>query len=152
MMCALLFLATFATMIGLSFYGVMKGEIATLIGPVDGDFNICGSTEGYTDFKHLYLTNLSPSGTSEIEEMFKTGVCVKQCPGDKNEKIDCKPTSTVPDCNSGTEKTNQYQTIEIVGYCFPENLDDLPDDYKAGWEKVEKEFKDSQAGKTINDL
>jgi hypothetical protein len=80
------------------------------------------------------------------------GVCVKTCPKKAGDKIECHKTSKIQDCNSAKVSESSYETIDIANYCFPKNVDDLPAASKQGWDNVVKDFKNSQAGKLINDM
>jgi len=50
--------ATIVAMAVLSFYAYSKGNIHLLIGPLDGQRNICGGDAGYIDYPNLYLSKL----------------------------------------------------------------------------------------------
>jgi len=132
-------------MVALTFYGLAKGNVLKLIGPVDGAHNICGADVDFTDYKHLYISNLE-SGNDNLKDIFKSGICVKECPKKDGKKIECKPTPEVPDCNSASVTDKEYETIEVVGYCFPKSIDNLPSSYKIGWDNVVQRFKESKAG------
>lgn len=136
-------------MFGLSIYGYTKGNIYKLIGGLDGDHNICGATSGYEKYNKLYLTNLGKE--DEIKDIFKKGVCVKECPSEDSE-IDCQPTTEVKDCNSKKIREKQYDTVDVAGYCFPKNLDNIPGEFKESWDSILDDIKSSQAGKVLNDL
>ena len=138
-------------MLGLAFYGLINGNVLKLIGPVDGDHNICGADSGFTDYKHLYISDLE-GGTSDFSDIFKSGICVKDCPKKDGKAIECKPTTDVPDCNSAAVKAKEYETIDVAGYCMPKSLDTLPKEYRTGWDNVVQKFKESQAGQLINDM
>jgi hypothetical protein len=146
--CCILFLAVIGCMVGLAGYGLAKGNVNTLIGGVDGNLRICGS-EGLEKYPHLYVTKLE---SNNLNEIFSTGVCVQKCPAESTSMIDCMPTTQVPNCNSNDVKANEYDTVTIGGYCFPKSVDDLPQAAQEGWNKVIDQFKNSQAGKTLNDL
>lgn len=100
---------------------------------MDGDLKICGADVGYEQYKNLYLTDLSQTLSGEIKHIFDSGVCVKSCPTDVAVDIDCMPTTEVPNCNSDHVKTYKYKTRAIAGYCFPHDLNELPEAYKQGW-------------------
>lgn len=138
-------------MLGLAFYGLINGNVMKLIGPVDGSHNICGADTGFTDYKHLYISNLE-GGMSDFSDIFKSGICVKECPKKDGKPIDCKTTTAVPDCNSASIKEKEYETLDVAGYCIPKSVDTLPEAYRSGWDNVEQKFKESQAGKMINDI
>lgn len=76
--CCFVFLATIATMVGLSIYGYVKGNTEILLAPIDGSNRICGFGEGMNpDYKYLYFGDVNPT---TVEALFKSGVCVKECP------------------------------------------------------------------------
>ena len=80
--CLVLFLASICTMVGLTGYSLKQGQVEKLIGPIDGDFKICGADAGYQDYKYLYLSNLDTTAAQSAATLFSFGVCVKQCPKD----------------------------------------------------------------------
>lgn len=87
---------------------------------------ICGGSIGYEDYNKLYLTNLNEGTGDHLRAIFNKGVCVKECPKDKDVKIDCMPTKEVADCDGNQVTENQYASIDVLGYCFPEGLENLP--------------------------
>lgn len=147
-LCLLLFLATFATMIALSIYGLVKGNIAELIGGINGENEICGVGE-LKDYPYLYLTNLE---LNDIDLLFQQGVCVKECPEKDDQNLECHSTIFVPNCDDDQVRQMMYETRTLAGYCVPKHLDDMNDEFKAGWEQVQTTFKNSQAGQFFNDL
>ena len=148
-MCLILFLGVILTMVGMAGYGLVKGNVRKLIGPVSGDHQICGA-DSLQDYQFLYITDLHFT-QDEISKIFQSGVCVKTCPS-VGESIECSPTSEVPDCNSASVTSMQYDTVGVAGYCFPKDIDELPAEYRQGWDNVINQFKESQAGQTFNDL
>lgn len=82
-----------------TFYGYMNGEPWKLVAPIDGDSNICGYTAGYEDYSHLYIGQISTAtNPTNIYNVFNYGVCVKECPKEKTDVIECKPTAKVAVC------------------------------------------------------
>ena len=63
----------------------------------NGDNNICGYTAGFEDYSKLYIDDIS-SAAANPTNVFKWGVCVKSCPTDSTDSIECKKTSTVHAC------------------------------------------------------
>ena len=141
-LCLFIFAASFVTMIGLTFYGLSKGNVLKLIGPVDGDHNICG-VDTFSEFKHLYISNLDAGVSGDFTDIFKTGICVKECPAKVGDPIECMTTSQVSNCNSASLVASEYETVDVAGYCFPKDLEQLPQAYKQGWENVVAQFKSS---------
>jgi len=60
----------------MSYYGFKNGNIVKLRAPLDRVNNFCGSTEHLKDYPNLYLDFKLIS----IDEIFKSTVCVKECP------------------------------------------------------------------------
>ena len=84
------------------------------VAPLDADNHFCGEGE-LSDFPYLYLSDLDDVN---INQIFKSGVCVRTCPTSANlEKLDCHPNSKVPDCKI-TEHM-RYESRPFVGYCVP---------------------------------
>ena len=136
MLCCIIFTCAFVGMFVASIYGYMAGEPWKLIAPLDGDSNICGYTDktatggaNYADYKHLYIGDisnaLSPVSIATVS-VFEYGVCVKECPTEKTDVIECIPTEEVPDCNGVADADDAYTSYELLSYCIPV-YDSLPD-------------------------
>ena len=142
MMCCLIFGIAFIGMFVASIYGYMAGEPWKLIAPIDGDGRICGyyNENGIdmTDYRHLYIGEvskaLSPGGFSSLS-VFDYGVCVKQCPKEKTEAIECIVTTEVTDCNGVPKTEDEYTTYELLSYCMP-NYDTLPANLQAQYDAM----------------
>jgi len=65
----------------------------------------------------------------DVKAIFRSAVCSNKCP-QKGDKVECKSTTTVKDCSNIVA---QYNTKEVIGYCFPSSLDDLSQEMKYGW-------------------
>ena len=146
--CCILFFAFVCVMGYLTKYGLTHGNVEKLLAPLDGDDNFCGVTEGYEDYKLLYLTSLSGSSAKSV---FANGVCIKgtECPkDDASQPIKCKTTSTVSSCDMST----RYNTKKVLSYCFPASTDDLPTEFKAGWTMAKQSFLANPVGKYFNDM
>ena len=91
----IIFLLAFSAMIGLSGYGIAKGQPAKLIAPYDGAGNLCGF-DGMTNFTKVYLTHLLQPD-APVNTLIGFGLCMKVCPDAKNIedptwwKDNCKP-------------------------------------------------------------
>jgi len=145
----IIFAAFLVCMAYLTGYSLKHGQVEKLIAPLDGDSHFCGQEAGYEDYPHLYMTDLSGSGAKAI---FNTGVCVKVCPMENSEKIDCKPTSMVPNCDEQSIKDDFYNTRGVLGYCFPRSTDELPEEMRAGWKQALDAFLSNPTGQYFNDL
>ena len=94
----LIFLLALSAMIGLSGYGISKGNPGKLIAPYDGAGNLCGF-DAMKDFPKVYLTHLLQPA-AEVNTLIGFGLCVKVCPADKDIeeptwwKNNCEPAAT----------------------------------------------------------
>jgi len=68
------------SMISSAVYGIMHGNVAKYLAPIDGLNRFCGHDEGVKDFPKMFFTSLL--GTPA--QIIKSGVCVKECPTKKN--------------------------------------------------------------------
>ena len=78
----ILFLIVFWIAMGFMLYlgvdGLMKGDPAKLLAPLDGDNKFCGSSEGYEEYGQLFI----PLKDANLAALFNGAVCVKECPKD----------------------------------------------------------------------
>lgn len=148
--CLVFFGMILLAMLSLTLYGFFKGNIFKLIGGIDGDHNICGSTPGYERYKYLYITKLNEG--DNLDELFKRGVCVKECPSTSSFALDCMPTEKVKQCNSDDVVKHQYNTFGLVSFCIPRNVSELPENYQVGWNKILENLKEGRTGRAIQDL
>ena len=147
-LCLLLFFATIGAMGYASFYGFKHGDVNRLTAPLDGDWRFCGSDPEVKQFQKLYITKLGI--TTNINDIFKTGVCVRACPK-KDEVIaaaDFAKTSTFVDATIKAE----YTTLSVMDFCLPSNKHELPDDIKKGFEMVQEQFRESPGASYIEDI
>ena len=149
--CCLLFTATFVGMIICSFIGYISGDPWKLIAPIDGNNNICGWTEGYEEYEHLYIGDIENAlgGIIDSVDVFDYGLCVKECPAKKDDVIECKTTSKVDYCQPKTGE--EYTTYEFLSYCIP-NVDSLPEDVKTAYESVSTSILGGSAGSAASDI
>ena len=74
---AVVFWLSIIAMLGISAFGFMKGDIFSLIAPVDANGHICGSGDAI-DFQYLFMKDIESGNVTQI---LKSGNCVKSCPG-----------------------------------------------------------------------
>lgn len=125
-LCAVIFGVGFTGMFAAAIYGCVVGSPGKLIAPIDGDGRICGyyneNGVDLTDYKHLYIgevsTALVPSGLTTMS-LFDFGVCVKECPRENTEAVQCVPTTEVTDCNGVPAPEDAYSTYQFLYYCIP---------------------------------
>mmetsp|Transcript_8407 Transcript_8407/g.14059 ORF Transcript_8407/g.14059 Transcript_8407/m.14059 type:complete len:166 (-) Transcript_8407:1439-1936(-) len=124
----IIFVLFMLSMVGMGGYGLKKGNITKLLAPIDSDKNMCGvdhigwSQKNNKDYPKLYLTNLK-----DIQNIFDYGVCVKSCPSDKSQPLECAETSKVQDCNTESIQAQRFASKSIGGYCIPTKVSDLPE-------------------------
>ena len=136
MLCCIIFNVAVAGMFVASFHGYMAGSPWKLVAPIDGDGRICGyyneNGVDMTEYSHLYFGDvneaLSPSGIYTLS-LFDYGVCVKECPKEKTEAVECIVTTEITDCNGVPPPERAYTTVDVLSYCLPE-YDSLPEELK----------------------
>jgi hypothetical protein len=79
-------------MVYVAMIGFNTGNPYLLIRPFDADGNQCGVTPGYENYEKIYVSMYMP--TLDV-----TFVCVKNCPTTLAPTVDCKTTSTAPNCS-----------------------------------------------------
>ena len=93
-LCCMIFTATLVGMIVCSVIGYISGHPWKLIAPIDGANKICGYDEGYEEYSHLYIADITNALTGglllEYKDIFDYGVCVKECPTETTDIIECK--------------------------------------------------------------
>jgi hypothetical protein len=141
-LCLLVFIAFISSMGYLTFLGSTTGDVKRILAPLDGDFKFCGDDPGFEDYPKMIITSFEANLPTEI---FKTGVCVKECPATKEDSIDCKPTSTVKEC----KLNDPYPTTDVVGICIPAKANE---NIQKKWHVIKTKLQDSAAGQYANDL
>ena len=106
-----------------TFVGFKEGDIQKLIAPLDGEFHFCGIDKGYEEYKNLFIADFSQHN---VDDLFASAVCVKECPHLETDKIDCKPTKVTPDC----KPEEAYPSKKVVNICIPT---EVPDSMKEGF-------------------
>ena len=104
-------------------YGYKHGNVEKLLAPLDGDKHFCGHEAGYEQYPKMYITDFGFSTPSKI---FAAGVCVKKCPQVGDKTLDCKATGSVANCNDPKIISAIYNTKDVLDYCFPASIKDLP--------------------------
>lgn len=104
-------------------YGWKNGKPDELFTPVDGDGHFCGIKDN-AEYPFLYYL-VEPNA-----KMVPKAVCVKACPVEKEDPIDCKVTSRMADkgkCSKvGTGGHIGYGTNSVLNrFCVPD-IDKLP--------------------------
>ena len=88
-------------------YGYINGSPGKLIAPIDANEKICGYSDGYEDYPVLYIDDIVDAVENPLF-IFDYGVCIKECPSEPSDPIECKTTTTVKDCTPPTDQ--QYST------------------------------------------
>ena len=101
-------------MVYLGYYGYFHGDLDRLIAPVDGALNLCGIAEGFRDYEKLYITDFS---SQNINKIYQSAICVKECPDEVPFKLECMTHDKVPSCTIPDDE--QYKTKPVLDICFP---------------------------------
>ena len=147
-LCCILFAAFCVGMLASSINGYVNGNPWKLVAPIDGDNNICGYSPGYEGYDKLYINDIADA-VDNPANIFKYGVCVRSCPGDASDSIECKKTGTVTACQPLPGQG--YSTHEVLNYCYP-NYDSLPQEAKDNWTAVTSAINDTSLGGIFADL
>jgi len=97
----------------------------------------------------MYITDFGFASPSEV---FSSAICVKKCPQIGVKALECKPTKEVANCNDPKILSAIYNTKNVLDYCFPASVDDLPKSFQNGWKAALKAFTSSSVGKNFNDM
>lgn len=150
-------------MLGMAITGYVKGNVAELLAPVDGDGRICGfsgTTTGDFDFdatgyEYLYFPDVAWAMLN-TGEMFKAGVCSERCPK-QTDAVSCITTTFYSvgqgvECNEAdTYSPSTYGTMERFGYCIPQK-DTLTAAQQASYDSMINEFESSFFGSWVTDV
>lgn len=67
--------------LGIDIYAMANQEILKMVGPMDGDHKVCGTTfnqtSNYGTHPYLYFSDL---GAANLDNLFDSAVCVDRCP------------------------------------------------------------------------
>ena len=87
-----LFCLLFNFVIGVMLYwcidGYINGNPDMLLAPISGNNQICGFSEGVTDYPYLYIPDITEAITSG-SSFFDYGVCVNECPTSSTSTYSC---------------------------------------------------------------
>ena len=147
-LCCILFTAMLLGMIASAIYGYVEGSPGRLIAPIDGEGHICGYDPGYEDYPKLYVDDIIEA-TANPDDVFQYGVCVKSCPENADDAIECMTTDAVPNCTPATGE--QYATTDFINYCYPV-YDTMPQQAKDNWDGVQDSIHSSTVGGAFQDL
>ena len=122
MFCLIVFIVFLGTMLASLGYGIKRGDISKFTAPIDKANRFCGHRgNGYdfTNYKYLFLEDLSSSSSS----IFREGYCVDKCPQSSNDTIECA-SSDYWNCNSdksynGGSSSPLYATFSVGHICMP---------------------------------
>lgn len=79
-----------------------------MLNPYDGKLNFCGLDEGFEEYPMLYLTNL---GLENPDEIFKSGMCLKECPAKSDKKVTLETPSSE---NNKIEVESTYESKIVL--------------------------------------
>lgn len=130
----------------------------------------CGINETVKDYPFLYWPEIPGESVikqvtaGEFGEAFKLlnqGVCVKECPNDKDKPVECVQTKWTTDEKNkdnydggcvykintlGIKTEVRYKTTAVGGFCMPD-VSSLKDEANAGLAKLKEAFFESEYGK-----
>ena len=78
-------------------------------------------------------------------DLFEYGVCVKECPKEKTEAIECIITDKVTDCNGVPPAERAYTTYDLLSYCIPV-YDSLPSALQTQYDEVSQTLAGTSLG------
>lgn len=84
----ILFVASIVFYFYTCIYGWKNGKPKELYTPVDGDGHFCG-LDAHSEYPYLYYL-IDPAAKTDPK-----AVCVKQCPAEITDPVDCKKTSRI---------------------------------------------------------
>ena len=82
-------------------------------------------------------------------DVFDFGICVKECPKEETDTIECIPTSKVTACQPRTSE--EYATYDFLSYCVPKTST-LPEDVQDTWEEVGDSLLGGSLGTMLADV
>ena len=125
--------------------GLMKGNPAKLLAPLDGDDKFCGVDKGYEAYDKLFI----PLADASLTSLMPGSVCVKECPQKDTETVCMKTKKHEQKC-----PVAQYAAADTlgVGYCLPTDLNELPADATAGLNRIKAAFMQSGNAQYIIDI
>lgn len=124
--------------------GLMKGNPAKLLAPLDGDDMFCGVSPGYEEYGQLFI----PLKGANLLKLFESAVCVKECPK-KDVASVCKVKANQTEC-----PTPAYESADTygVGFCLPLSKEGLPQDTKDAMDMIKNSIMSGGKGQFIIDI
>ena len=92
----------------MSIWGFAKGDLDNIAVPFDSEGNACGRGDR-SDYPHLFV---SYEDNFDIDN----SVCIKKCPKDEADEIECVPNADIPSCDQ-IKSYESYGFIERI--CIP---------------------------------
>lgn len=123
--CCIVFVLFLVGMAVASGYAITTGDPTILLTGWDYNGNGCGYSEATKDYPYLYWPSPDPSafdpssdftsgidwtslGISQLNDLFKYGVCVKECPKTTTEVIQCYTPTFINDNPDYWDNSCQY--------------------------------------------
>jgi len=141
-LCCLFFTVFLGGMLTATIYGYVSGNPWKLVAPVDGDGRICGYSAGVIDYPDLYITDITVA-VLKPTYIFNYGVCVKSCPKQASDTVECVPTNVANPCVPAS--SDAYGTDSVFSYCVP-IYDTLPYSAQQNWEGVKSALEGTTYG------
>ena len=127
-LCLVIFWSFIGAMVYLTSYGFKNGQINKLTAPIDASGNFCGFDD-MKDYPKMILTTFHPAN---IQDIPNSGVCVKECPAEKNTKFvngeNCKDNGS--EDYKCADPASTYASKDIFDFCLPTSLDDMSENDK----------------------
>jgi hypothetical protein len=120
----LIFVGYLLALLGIAGYSVYTGDPKKLVAHQDGNRRFCGIDDDVKDYPKVYWTfDYGKSSATNLEEMFKTAVCVKECPKETTSgEMDCVKTKF----STCEDKMNLFATNDVLGMCIVKKPSDVP--------------------------
>jgi hypothetical protein len=84
-MCLIVFLVFLGAIGGVTIYSVKKGNVETMIAPIDTHLNFCGIEGPRAEYEKMYFTYYTTLTTISTSDILNSGICVKKCPVEGSE-------------------------------------------------------------------
>ena len=144
---AIVFLAFLGLMGFMTGYGYINGQPDMLLAPVDQNGNICGYSEGYQNYPHLYIYDITAALTPPYSLTSDT-TCIAECPKTMGAVLDCQNQLQ---CDRVGTTYDAYITYDFLGYCVPEK-DSLPQSVQDNFTEASDQLLNSAGGAPLYDI
>jgi hypothetical protein len=146
----LLFTIVFlAFLVGLgivSIFGFENGKPERLLAPLDADGNFCGLDALHKAYPYLYFADLYVNPT----DIPATAVCVKKCPMDDDQPVECISTLNI-DCDNIPKEKRYNTTLLFAKACLP-ILKELPSEALDRYNQIVSGLGINDIGQGIDDV